>query len=96
MVGNVRLGRSFPHLAKRALAEDFEQFELRWISFLAALFHMVSDRDLLIGPFILHKQPALKKKKIKHARLRVYVPEHHACCYLHSARKTLPPPLARP
>lgn len=46
----------FPHLAKRALAEDFEQFKLRWISFLTALFHMMSDRNLLIRPFILHKQ----------------------------------------
>ena len=45
-----------PHLAKRALAEDFEQFKLRWISFLAAFFHMVSDRNLLICPFVLHKQ----------------------------------------
>lgn len=46
----------FPHLAKGALAEDFEQFKLRWISFLTALFHMMSDRNLLICPFILHKQ----------------------------------------
>lgn len=46
----------FPHLAKRALAEDFEQFKLRWISFLTALLHMVGDRNLLICPFVLHKQ----------------------------------------
>lgn len=44
------------HLAKRTLAKDFEQFKLRWIRFLTALFHMVSDRNLLIGPFILHKE----------------------------------------
>ena len=37
-----------PHLAERALAEDFEQFKLRWISFLTALFYMVGDRNLLI------------------------------------------------
>lgn len=46
----------FPHLAKRALAEDFEQFKLRRIRFLTALFHMVGDRNLLICPIILHKR----------------------------------------
>lgn len=44
------------HLAKRTLAEDFEQFELRRIGFLTTLFHMMGDWNLLICPFILHKQ----------------------------------------
>lgn len=50
------LPSQFPHLAERALAKYFEQFKLRWISFLTALFHMMSDRNLLICPFILYKQ----------------------------------------
>lgn len=49
------LSAPFPHLAERALAEDFEQFKLRWVGFLAALFHMVGDGNLLVCLFILHK-----------------------------------------
>ena len=85
----------FPHLAKRALAEDFEQFKLRWISFLAALFHMVSDRNLLICPFILHKQYQNETTGISsHTHKDTHMLQSHH--YLHSARKTLPPPWARP
>lgn len=92
----------FPHLAKGALAEDFEQFKLRWISFLTALFHMMSDRNLLICPFILHKQyqheTAIQDCRYVslHAHTHIYAPRPQAHHYLHSVRKTLPPPWARP
>lgn len=72
----------FPHLAKRALAEDFEQFKLRWISFLTALFHMVGDRNLLICPFILHKQYQYETSTrdgryvILHACKHTHMPQH--------------------
>lgn len=56
------------HLAKRALAEDFEQFKLRWIGLLTALFYMMGDRNLLICPVILHKQVQ-------------YETGTHGCCY---------------
>ena len=42
----------FPYFAKRALAKDFKEFELRWISLFAALLNVMGDRDLLIGAFI--------------------------------------------
>lgn len=94
------LSAAFPHLAERALAEDFEQFKLRRISFLTALFHMVGDRNLFICPFILHKQHQYEtatqnyRSDILHTRTYAQRPEAHH--YLHSVRKTLPPPWARP
>lgn len=88
----------FPYLAKRALAEDFEQFKLRWISFLTALFHMVGDRNLLIRSFILHKQhpheTAIQDRR--HVSRHTHVPRLQTHLYLHSVRKTLPPPWVHP
>lgn len=82
----------FSHFAKWALAEDFEQFKLRGISFLAALFHVMSDWNLLVCPFILRGNSRCKKTvQIKHMQMC-----SKACRYLHSERTALPPPLARP
>lgn len=92
----------FNHLAKRALAEDFEQFKLRWISLLTALFYMMGDRNLLICPIVLHKQYQYEKGTqgwthvILHAHKHIHAPRPQAHYYLHSVRETLPPPWARP
>lgn len=90
------LSAEFPHLAERALAEDFEQFKLRWISFLAALFYMVGDRNLLICPFVLHKPYQYETAAQDCRSIILHAPRPHAHHYLHSVRKTLPPPWARP
>lgn len=102
MMETLDLSALFPHLAKRALAEDFEQFKLRWISLLTALFYMVGDRNLLICPIILQKQCQYEtgtqgcRYVILHAHKYTHGPGPQAHHYLHSVRKTLPPPWARP
>lgn len=72
----------FSHLAERALTEDFEQFKLRWISFLTALFHVVGDRNFLICPIILPKKFVYERQK----RLQVY--RAHRCTQKPQRRKS--------
>lgn len=80
----------FPYLAKRALTEDFKKLKLRRIRFLTALFHMMGDGNLFIRAVFLRERYRDETKTLAHEGWKV------RCRYLHSVRKTLPPPLARP
>lgn len=57
---------------------------------------MVSDRNLLICPFILHKQYQHETASYANLHAHTHAPRPEAHHYLHSARKTLPPPWAHP
>lgn len=44
------------YLSIRALAQNLQQFKLRWISFFKALFHMMTDVEFFQNTIILQER----------------------------------------